>query len=146
MNVTACRFWRLSGLRILAAAALGAASVIMLPLPNSQAQTLDQPRGQSAAPPISDQKINAAADAMVQVASLRQSYQQKIAAAPASEKPRITGEAQSAMEKAVTDRGLSVAEYNTIVEAARSDPNIRQKLVQHLPAAGGQAAPPAESR
>lgn len=146
MTFTAYCSRRTLGLRSLVAASLGAATLVLLPAAGSLAQPAgQQPGSSSAAPAISDQKINAAADAMVQVASLRQSYEQKIATAPDSDKSRISGEAENAMEKAVTDRGLSVPEYNAIVEAARSNPNIRQKLVQHLPPAGNQSAPPAKN-
>jgi hypothetical protein len=34
--------------------------------------------------------------------------------------------------KAVTDRGLSVDEYNSILEVAENDSDVRQKLLQRV--------------
>ena len=95
-------------------------------------------QGQSAAPsvpnqkPVSDQKIGAAATAMEHVASLRQNYQQQLAAAPESERQKIADKANTELEKAVTDQGLSVQEYNSILTAAQSDPKLRDQLIQHM--------------
>jgi hypothetical protein len=36
------------------------------------------------------------------------------------------------MEKAVTDQGLSVDEYTTILELAQNDPIVRNKMVQRM--------------
>jgi len=37
------------------------------------------------------------------------------------------------LEKAVTDQGLSVDEYISIIRTARSDPTVREKLIQRIP-------------
>ena len=34
--------------------------------------------------------------------------------------------------KAVTDRGLSVEEYTSILEVAGNDPDVRQKIIQRI--------------
>jgi hypothetical protein len=34
--------------------------------------------------------------------------------------------------KAVTDQGLSVDEYSTILQVAQNDPQVRDKLLQRL--------------
>jgi Domain of unknown function (DUF4168) len=82
--------------------------------------------------PISDEKLNAAA-AAVGVATLQQSYESKIAAAPPSDKQRLAKERKDALEKAVTDQGLSVDEYNSIIRTAQNDPTFREKLTQRIP-------------
>ena len=102
------------------------------PLNQPQARPQGQPQGQSPSPTISDQKLDAAAAAIGQVTSIRQSYEQKIAEAPPSDKEHVTDEANNALKKAVTDQGLSVDEYNTIVRTAQNDPAIRQKLVERI--------------
>jgi hypothetical protein len=66
------------------------------------------------------------------VTSIKQGYQQQLAAAPPSDKERIAGEANSALKKAVTDEGISVEEFNSIIEAAQNDPTVRQQLVQRI--------------
>ena len=54
----------------------------------------------------------------------------------AEAKQYIADEAINAMKKAVTDQGLSVDEYNTIVQTAQNDPTVRQKLVQRIHPSG----------
>jgi len=82
---------------------------------------------------ISDEKLNAAAAAIGRVTSIRQSYEPKIAAAPPANKQHMSEEANDAMKKAVTDQGLSVDEYNSIIRTAQNDPSVRQKLSQRIP-------------
>jgi hypothetical protein len=118
----------------LAAAVLSVAGLLLLPAANAQMnQTQPRPQAQSPSPTISDQKLTAAAAALGQVTSIRQSYERKIAEAPQPDKQRVTDEANNALKKAVTDQGLSVDEYNTILQTAQNDPSIRQKLAQRIP-------------
>ena len=123
-------------LRPVAAAVLSAAWLFLLPAAHAQNQPLNQtqirPQGQSSSSTISDQKLSAAAAAMGQVTTIRQSYEQRIAQAPSSDKERLTDEANDALQKAVTDQGLSVDEYNTILQTAQNDPAIRQQLAQRI--------------
>ena len=124
----------------LAAAILSVGCLLLSPVAHAQNQPLNQPPaspqaqspGQLPSPTISDQKLDAAAAAIGQVTSIKQSYEQKIAEAPPSDKQRIADEANNALKKAVTDQGLSVDEYNTIVQTAQNDPAIRQKLVERI--------------
>jgi Domain of unknown function (DUF4168) len=82
---------------------------------------------------LSDQKLNAAAAALERVVSLQQGYRQRIAEADApAEKERIVAEANSELAKAVTEQGLSIDEYASIVDAAREDPEIRDKILQRI--------------
>jgi hypothetical protein len=90
---------------------------------NAQAQS---PEIQSpVAPQIPDHKLDAAATAMMEVNRLQPEYQEQV--------KRIAEDANKAVEKAVTDRGLSVDEFKTIIVAAQNDPDVRKKLLQHLP-------------
>jgi hypothetical protein len=136
----------------LAAAALSAAALFLLPVanaqmnppqarpqaqsPQTQSPQAQSPEVQSPSPTISDQKLSAAAAAIGQVTTIRHSYESRIAEAPPSDQERLTGEANDALEKAVTDQGLSVDEYNTIIKTAQNDPAIRQKLAQRIPHSG----------
>jgi Domain of unknown function (DUF4168) len=139
-------------LQPLAAAALSVAALLLLPAanaqmnppqarpqaqpPQTQPPQAQPPQAQSPSPTISDEKLNAAAVAVGKVTSIRQSYEQKIAEAPPSDKQRISDEANNALEKAVTDQGLSVDEYNSIIRTAQNDPTVRQKLTQRIPHSG----------
>ena len=74
----------------------------------------------------------AAAAAVQRVTSLKKDYQQRITAAAPADKERILNEANSAMVKAVTDQGLSVEEYNSILEVAQNNPGVRAKIRQRM--------------
>jgi hypothetical protein len=124
----------------LAVATLGAALLLGLPAANAQGTPPSAPQTQAqpapATPNISDQKLDAAAAAIERVAGLQQKYQQQIAKASPNDKQRLVGEADNAMEKAVTDQGLSVDEYNSILEVAQNNPTIRAKLLQRIQSSG----------
>jgi hypothetical protein len=105
----------------------------LLPLAAANAQVQPPSPGLSEQTPnISDQKLDAAAAAIEQVASLKQDYQQRIAAAAPADRERIASEAMDALAKAVTDQGLSVEEYDSILEVAQNDPDVREKIRQRI--------------
>jgi hypothetical protein len=99
--------------------------------------------GQSAT--IPDQKLDAAANALRQVAGIKQNYEQKLEGAAPSDQERIANEANDALTKAVTDQGLSIDEYTSILEVAQNDPDVRQKILQRLhrssDQSGGKSSP-----
>lgn len=99
--------------------------------PNAQAQP-PAPGASEEAKNIPDQKLDAAAKALEQVATVKQTYQEQIAAAAPSDRERIAAEGSNALAKAVTDQGLSVEEYTTILQVAQNDPQIREKILQRL--------------
>jgi predicted ATPase with chaperone activity len=103
----------------------------LLVIPGAHAQNQSAPN-QSASPNISDQKLDAAAAAIDRLASVKQNYQQQIAAAPPSDKDRLADDASNAMKKAVTEQGLSVEEYSSILRVAQNDPGVRERLLQRL--------------
>ena len=126
-----------------AAATFSGVAWLLLPLmaiaqtqPSKQMQTGPQvqpsPESQSPSSSVSNQQLDAAAKAIRQVRVVRQPYADRFAAAPSSDKARIAGEANAALVKAVTDQGLSVNEYNAIIDRARTDTTIRLKLVARL--------------
>lgn len=112
--------------------ALIAAWPLSLPAAYAQSPGASPPAASEQAPTIPDQKLDAAAAAIERVASLKEDYQQQIAAAPASDRERIATEAIGALSKAVTDQGLSIDEYNSILEVAQSDPEVGAKIRQRL--------------
>ena len=140
MHCTKSRSMRTRLSQPLAAAALGAAWLLLPPAANAQNQPLNQmqaePQGQSPTSTIPDQKLSAAATAIGQVGSIRQSYERRISEASPSDKERLSDEAYDALEKAVTDQGLSIDEYNTIVKKAQNDPATRQRLAQLIGPSG----------
>jgi len=114
-----------------AAAILLLAAWVFVPAANAQVQS-PSPGLSDPSPNIPDQKLDAAAAAIERVASLKQDYQQRIAAAAPSDKERIANEAINALAKAITDQGLSVEEYDSILEVAQNDPEVREKIRQRI--------------
>jgi hypothetical protein len=117
--------------RLTLVAALGA--VCVPGAPALSAETAPKAEAPDATQPdIPEQKLDAAAAAMLQVADLKESYQQRLDAAPPADKERIATEANDALKKAVTDKGLSVEEYSAIVAMAQTDPTVRGKILNRI--------------
>ena len=81
---------------------------------------------------IPDNKLDAAAAAVKSVSMVKQDYEQRIAQAPESDKSRLANEGGQALTKAVTDQGLSVAEYTEILQVAQNNPAVREKILQRI--------------
>jgi len=92
-------------------------------------------QGQPAPANISDQKLDQTAAAIKNVERIHKDYQQKLSTAAPDKQNQIAGEGDAALRKAVTDQGLSVEEYSSIMQVAQSDPTVRERLVQRLGAA-----------
>ena len=123
-------------LPFLAATALAAAALVPVSAAHAQAQSPSQSPSSGMSQPsanISDQKLDATAAAVEHVTILRKGYQQRMATAAApADKQRLAGEANNALQKAITDQGLSVEEYNSILRVAQNDPAVRAKILQRL--------------
>jgi hypothetical protein len=116
----------------LAAAILTVGCYLSIPTANVLAQS-PRPGPSTSAPDLSDQKLSAVAAALERVASLQQDYRQRIAETEApADKERIVEEANNELTKAVTEQGLSVEEYTSILNVARDDAEIRGKILQHI--------------
>jgi len=122
-------------IRSIAAALLAIACLV--PAASAQ-QAPPPPAATEPAPDLSDQKLDKAAAALNQVANVKNDYQKKIESAPDTDKERIVSEANGALVKAVTDSGLTVEEYNSILVVAQADPTVREKIFQRLRPAPNQ--------
>jgi len=89
-------------------------------------------QGQPTSPAISDQKLDATATAVERVSDLQKNYREKLATTPPADQDRVSDEADKAFEKAVTDQGLSLEEFSTILETAQQDPSVRERLAERL--------------
>jgi predicted TIM-barrel fold metal-dependent hydrolase len=114
-----------------AAVLLIAGGLLGIPAANAQVQS-PAPGTADKSASIPDQKLDAAAAAIEKVAVLKQDYQQRIAAAAPADKERVLNEAVGALKKAVNDQGLSVEEYDSILEVAQNDPDVREKIRQRI--------------
>ena len=82
---------------------------------------------------ITDNKLDAAAAAMKSVSTVKEEYGRRIDQAPDdSEKSRLANEGGQALAKAVTDQGLSVAEYTEILQVAQNNTAVREKILQRI--------------
>ena len=116
---------------------LAAAGLLVMPAAHAQQQSPSGPSVTTPSPTttptiIPDKKRDAAAAAVKKVSVIKNKYDQQLAEAPVAEKGRLRDEAGNAMAKAVTDQGLSIEEYTTILTAAQKDPVVRDKLLQRM--------------
>ena len=121
-----------------------AAVTLLLPFAAS-AQTQSSPSPAPTTAPVaktavSDQQITQAAVAMQKVMSIRQTYNQRMDSAKPEDRGRIAEEGQTAMKQAVADQGLSVQQYNAILQLAQNDPDVRAKLMSRVPQSNGGTA------
>jgi hypothetical protein len=117
----------------LIAAGLAVAWLHTVPASNAYAQSQSNAPGLSGQrPEVSDQKLDAAAAAIKQIAGVREDYGKRIEAAEPAQREHIADEAKNAMAKAITDQGLSLPEYSSILVVAQNDPRIQEKLLQRL--------------
>jgi len=124
-----------------AAAILCTGWMIFLAQPAAAQAQSPTPQAQPPTSNISDQKLDQTAAAIEDVQRIRADYKQKLSAATPDDQKNIIIEANAALEKAVTDHGLSPDEYNSIIQVAQDDPNVRERLVQRLAAAKKKWAP-----
>lgn len=116
--------------------AIAAAGLLLMPVAHAQNQppatAPTTPSPATAPANIPDSKLDAAAAAVKSVSTVKNTFEKKMAQAPAAERERLVGEANDAITKAVTDQGLSVDEFTTIMEVAENEPVVRDKLLRRL--------------
>ena len=126
-----------TGFGTFCAMTLTAAGLLFMPAANAQQQAPSGPSSTTPSPRttpanIPDKKLDAAAAAVKKVSVIKNNYDQQVAEAPVAEKQRLESEAGDAMAKAVTEQGLSIEEYTTILKVAQKDPVVRDKLLQRM--------------
>jgi hypothetical protein len=97
-------------LYVLTSVILNAVAQVASPALGAEAKSATPPGFSQSTPDISDQKLDAAAAALKRIAGLQRDFQQQMA-------------------KAVTDQGLSVDEYVEIIDAAKTNPAVREKIL-----------------
>ena len=120
-----------SFLSVTAIALLGSSLALSQAFGRAQPPANGAPNASSAE--ISDQKLKEAAHAIPQVEGIRQNYQQQLVQAPDADKQRIQNQAGDEMKKAIADQGLSVAEYNSILQSAEQNAEVRTRLIRQMP-------------
>jgi hypothetical protein len=87
---------------------------------------------------IPEDKLNAAGAALAAVSRVHNDYQQRIAKARSNDRKRLIDEGDIALQKAITDKGLSIDEYKAILDMAQNDPDLQAKLIERAKAAQNQ--------
>src|SRR5690606_34225186 len=136
----------LSALAIVTGTVLGAANAQdaapQTPPPAEAAPQTEAPA--AAAPAMDDTKLKSFAVAFLEVTKVTESYKPQIEAAAgnAEDQQRLQQEAGEKMVEAVNSaEGISVDEYNTIIQAAQTDPDLAQKINGHITEAAGAQQP-----
>jgi hypothetical protein len=103
-----------------------------MPAAEGMAQT-PQAAPSTPAPDLSDQKLDAAAAALKRVATLQMDYSRRYEdAEEPAEKDRIVAEAHDKLTTAITDQGISVEEYVSILDVAQDDAGVRGRILQRI--------------
>lgn len=84
--------------------------------------------GPAAAVP-SDATVRQAGAALRDVAGIRESYRPRIQSAAPEQRQNLAQQAEQEEVAAVRRHGLSVDEFNQVVQTARADPGVRSRLL-----------------
>jgi hypothetical protein len=88
----------------------------------------------AAAPAVDETKLESFAVAFLEVTKVTQTYKPQIEAAGTPEdQQRLQQEAGERMVEAVNDaNGITLDEYNQIIQAAQTDPELAQRINSHI--------------
>ena len=124
-------------------AALAAALGVALAVTPSVAQQTQQggQSGRGAAAPqsgaptqqgkLSDSTVQKVGTALRQMATIRQEYSERAQSTTAPQQQKeLTDQAQTEMVKVISDQGLSVQQYNQVIQMAQADPGLKERLLQ----------------
>ncbi len=79
---------------------------------------------------VSDTKVQQVGAALREINQVRNDYGARLTSAQTDEeRQELQNEAQAVMVEAVTGQGLSVGEFNEVVEAADDDPTLRDRVL-----------------
>ncbi len=79
---------------------------------------------------ISDEVVSQVSKAAVQILKLRQSFEENIAAAETDqERDALNDQVSVAAVQAIGEQGLSIDEYNDVIAAAQSDPELEERVL-----------------
>jgi hypothetical protein len=79
---------------------------------------------------ISDDTVQKVGVALGQVTQIREEYTKRLALVETDdEKEAVASEAQDVMIQAVSEQGLSVGQFNTVISAAEEDAELGQRVL-----------------
>jgi hypothetical protein len=103
----------------------------LLGLPLTVAAQTNPPQTQAAPDSsVSNDTLTKAGKALHEVAKIQENYEGRIEAAPTQEqKQGLSSQASAEAVQAINSKGISVQEYNRVIQIARANPTIKQKLL-----------------
>jgi hypothetical protein len=116
--------------RAFAAAALAAALGLGATPLGAQQATPGSP-----AASVSEVTVQRTGAAIRDISGIQARYTQRMQAAQPAERAAIEQEANGAAEAALSSRGLTIEEYDTVIRLAQADEGLRERLVSAARAA-----------
>jgi hypothetical protein len=102
---------------------------------NSAAQQLPGTATQQA--PVPDAVVHKVGAALRQTATIRQKYADRAEAANSpQQKQELTSQVETEMLKAISDQGLSLQQYNQVIQMAQADPSLKQRVLSAAQSGG----------
>jgi hypothetical protein len=90
------------------------------------------PRGE-----VSDATVQKVGAALRQTATIRQKYAERAQSKTSSQdQETLATAAQTEMVQAISDQGLSVQQYNQVIQMAQADPALKQRLLSAAQSGG----------
>jgi predicted ATPase with chaperone activity len=79
---------------------------------------------------LSDAMVQKVGTALRHMAQIRQGYTQRAQSANSQQQQQeLTDQAQKDMAKAISDQGLSIQQYNQVIQMAQTDATLKQRLL-----------------
>ncbi|MGD8175839.1 DUF4168 domain-containing protein [Marinimicrobium sp. ARAG 43.8] len=111
----------------------GAGAVSAQSTPQGQPQQPAAPQTEAAQMDVSEEQVESFVDAYMAVQGINQEYTQKLQAVEDPEEAtELQQEAQTEMQEAVSNSGLSISEYQQIANQAGQDEELRNQIESAL--------------
>jgi len=80
--------------------------------------------------PVSDAVVHKVGAALRQTATIRQKYVERAQSANSpQQKQELSSQVETEMLKAISDQGLSLQQYNQVIQLAQADPSLKQRVL-----------------
>jgi Domain of unknown function (DUF4168) len=86
---------------------------------------------------LSDAMVHKVGAALRQTVTIRQKFAERAQATKSQEQQEaLTAQAQTEMMQAISDQGLSVQQYNQVIQMAQADPTLKQRVLSAAQSGG----------
>jgi hypothetical protein len=110
--------------------AAAAAVIATCALPAAAQQTSRVPQQQAQQSQVPDTTVKKVGSALRHVAMIRENYTQRSQSVSSQQQRQaMADQAETDAMKAVSDEGLSLQQYNQVIQLAKSDPQLRDRLL-----------------